>query len=93
LEGSSVTSDFARSYRQSLTGFYFQDDWKFNKRLTLNLGLRYEFATAPTETHGRIANLRNVTDTSSTVGEPFFKPTRKAFSPRFGFAWDVFGDG
>src|SRR5919202_446599 len=58
LEGSSVTSDFARSYRQSLTGFYFQDDYKFSKRLTLNLGLRYEFVTSPTETHGRIANLR-----------------------------------
>jgi hypothetical protein len=93
LEGSSITSDFARSFRQSLTGFYFQDDYKATRRLTLNLGLRYEFATSPSETHGRIANLRSVTDPAVTVGAPFFKPTRLALSPRVGFAYDVFGDG
>jgi hypothetical protein len=93
LEGSSITSDFARSFHQSLWGFYFQDDYKLSKRLTLNLGLRYEFVTSPSETHGRIANLRNVTDPAVTVGAPFFESTRKAFAPRVGFAYDVFGDG
>lgn len=93
LEGSSVTSDFARSYRQQLWGFYFQDDWKFSKRLTLNAGLRYEFVTAPAETHDRVANLRSVLDPTVTVGEPFFKPSRNGLAPRVGFALDVFGDG
>jgi len=92
LEGSSITSDFVRGFRQKLFGFYFQDDWKFNKKLTFNLGMRYEFVTAPTEQYGRIANILNVTDKAVTVGT-FFKPTRMAFSPRFGFAYDVSGDG
>lgn len=92
LEGSSITSDFVRGFRQKLFGFYFQDDWKFNKKLTFNLGMRYELVTSPTEQYGRIANILNVMDKAVTVGT-FFKPTRKAFSPRVGFAYDVFGDG
>src|SRR2546427_7980944 len=54
--------DGVRGYRQSLWGFFAQDDYKLLKNLTLNLGLRYEFITVPTEVQGKITNLRNVTD-------------------------------
>jgi Carboxypeptidase regulatory-like domain/TonB dependent receptor/TonB-dependent Receptor Plug Domain len=37
--------------RDSLFGGYFQDDWRVTSNLTLNLGLRYEMLTLPTEAH------------------------------------------
>ncbi len=36
------------------TGFYFQDDWKVNAKLTLNLGIRYEWSTPYDERYNRI---------------------------------------
>jgi Carboxypeptidase regulatory-like domain/TonB dependent receptor len=37
-------------------GFYFTDDWKINRKLSLNLGVRYELFRWPTEKNGRIGN-------------------------------------
>ncbi len=41
--------------RDKIVSGYIQDDWRVRPGLTLNLGLRYEFATIPTEKYGRIA--------------------------------------
>ena len=75
-------------------GFYVQDDYRIHPRLTLNLGLRYEFNTTPEEKRGRQAYFNNfVTDTNSIPG-PFLRdPSYLNFSPRVGFAWDAFGTG
>jgi outer membrane receptor protein involved in Fe transport len=87
-------SDFYRGIRESIFGLFVQDDWKATRRLTLNLGLRYEFITSPTEVNDKIANLRNLTDSEPTVGFPFFNnPSKKNIAPRIGFAYDLTGDG
>jgi len=92
--GGIVSSLTPRDLRQSIFGGYLQDDWRFRSNLTLNLGLRYEMATVPTEIHGKLANLRNLSDATPHLGDPFFNnPTTRNFEPRIGFAWDPFHNG
>jgi outer membrane receptor protein involved in Fe transport len=86
--------DFLRNFRQNFIGLYIQDDWKAASSLTLNVGVRYDLWTVPTETHGRIANLRNITDPTITRGGSLFENDNKHdFSPRIGFAWSPFSNG
>ena len=84
-----------RYYRYSTLGFYVQDDIRVTRRFTANLGLRYEFNTTPIEMNGKQAAFRGnfATDTTTTPGPVVRNPSLKSFSPRIGFAWDVFGDG
>ena len=46
LEGGTAFRQDFRATRQTLYAGYFQDDWRVRKNLTLNVGLRYEMATA-----------------------------------------------
>jgi hypothetical protein len=85
-----------RHLRQTLVGLYIQDDWRLLPNLTLNLGLRWEMTTVPTETDGKLVNLPNLTDSLEMAhfGSPFFSnPTLRNFEPRVGFAWDPFRKG
>jgi hypothetical protein len=86
-------SELDRSRHSTLYGFYVQDDIT-RGRVTMNLGLRYEFYTVPADTQARDSALRDVlSDTRFTVGPIFRNPSRKNIGPRAGFAWDLHGDG
>lgn len=83
-----------RGFRQTVVASYVQDDWRFRPNLTINLGLRYEMATVPTEVHGHLTTLRSLTAAAPHLGDPLFSnPTLRNFEPRVGFSLDPFGDG
>lgn len=82
-------------------GFFAQDSWKLAARLTLELGLRYDWNQTPTEAFNRFSNFVVVTAPAlPTQGTGALQPTaspykqnNKNFEPRVGFAYDVFGRG
>jgi hypothetical protein len=106
-EISSVDPGIAqnRNYTYYTAGFYGGDDYRVTSRLTLNLGLRYEFFTVPHDSNNRdygfYNNLLATPALCATPGLPnctsqgadLQNPSLKNFSPRLGFAWDTFGNG
>jgi len=100
--------DFTRSNRYNEWAVYANDSWRVQPRLTLNLGLRYEYYGVQ---HNKNPNL----DSNfyyATTGDIFqriqnggisiaknspvgglWKADKNNFAPRVGFAWDVKGDG
>lgn len=63
--------------------FFFQDDWRASQRLTINMGLRYEYEKLP---EPQIPN-------PLAPATARFPSDKNNFGPRFGFAYDVSGDG
>lgn len=82
-----------RGMRQTFFAWYAQDDFRATPRLTLNLGLRHEFWTMPKEAFGRQSNLPGPNATQIIIGNSLFSNyTFTQLEPRFGFAYDVFGN-
>jgi hypothetical protein len=90
-----LAGDPTRNMSQWLYAGYAQDDWRITPKVTLNLGLRYEFQGVPAEAHNLLGNfepsvgLEQVGKNISSI----YKPDHKNFSPRVGIAWDVTGKG
>ena len=74
--------------------FFVQDDFRITPRLTVNMGLRYEYISLPdavlpsTSTTIIPNDLRTLAEATSTLPDD-----RNNFGPRVGFAYDIFGDG
>ena len=75
---------------------YAQDDFKVNNKLTLNLGVRYEYATPFTEAQNRLSNFDPATKTiiqakdGSIADRALVNPDRNNWAPRIGLAYNVF---
>ncbi|MDX2178980.1 MAG: TonB-dependent receptor [Bryobacteraceae bacterium] len=79
--------------RQTQTGLFIQDDFRVNRRLTLNAGLRWEYYTVMKEVAGRLFNtVDDPLGSFNAPGEPIYRPDRDNFAPRVGLAFDVFGN-
>ncbi|HEX6739128.1 MAG TPA: TonB-dependent receptor, partial [Vicinamibacteria bacterium] len=91
--GLTPEGDLNRLWPFTLFAAYVQDDWRLGPRLTVNAGLRYEYATLPKDEAGRDSTLLTLLDREPTLGRLYQNPTGRNLSPRVGFAWDVMGDG
>jgi TonB dependent receptor len=89
---SNSNSD--RGYRETMASGFARDFVRVNSRLTVNVGLRYDFYSNPTEAFGRESAFPNpATDSAPVVGKLFAGTPKDLLSPQAGFAWNVFGDG
>jgi hypothetical protein len=82
---------------------FVQDDWRLTTRVTVNLGLRWEYNASPVEAHNYDGSFNPNVNPATTYavqqvgpGAPlhsFYNADYKDFSPRLGVAWDVRGNG
>jgi hypothetical protein len=95
-----------RYFHNSTYGAYVQDDWKVEPGFTVNLGLRWDAVSNPSEAHDVLSTLTLGTGSTlleriagTSVGlnpdpnkrRPFIDLKKTYFAPRFGFAWQPFG--
>jgi|GEM_PF-2241382 hypothetical protein len=70
---------------------YVEDNWRVTHNLTLDIGLRYELNTVPTEAHGLVRNINEITSLSTALLTPFganvYKGDYNNFAPRVGFSY------
>ena len=77
------------------TSLFIQDDYRIRPRLTLNLGVRWQYTGDLKEQNNLLGGfdpIRGMTQVGINTPR-LFAPDGRAFSPRVGFAWDVRGNG
>jgi outer membrane receptor protein involved in Fe transport len=98
---------WVRNFTYDNHALYAEDRWRVLKRLTLTLGLRWDYYTPVNEVNSLelqpvVANNNPVSTLLSdatlnfsgdSAGSPFYRKSLKNFAPNVGLAWDVFGNG
>lgn len=91
----SLSTLFVANVRQDMHFTYVQDDIRVSDRLTVNAGLRYEYATPLFEKDNRLTNYDPVANkmitasSGSMYNRALVNPDRNDFAPRLGFAYSV----
>jgi hypothetical protein len=98
----------SRNYTNDNHSLYFQDQWKLHRRLSLTLGVRWEYYTPYDDAQGlqllpvvpqgsnfisTLLSNHTLDFAGSGTGRRLYNPDYNNFGPRVGFAWDVFGNG
>ncbi len=92
--GYQLGSNVVGNYRQHEHFMYVQDDFHLNSKLTLNIGMRYEFATPRWERDNVLSNFDPATNSiikakdGSLLDRTRVNPDRNNFGPRIGFAYN-----
>jgi hypothetical protein len=82
-----------RAFRSATYAFFGQNDWKLRPNLTVNLGLRWEYFSPPSEKNGILSNLvlgppgQELTAARLVTVDQLFPPDKNNFAPRLGFAY------
>ncbi len=91
ISASAALGDSSQQLRTTFYAPYIQDDWRITPNLTLNFGIRYEYAAAPAEARGKALvfapDLRTVVLADHGVRRSIVDPDFNNFAPRFGFAY------
>ncbi|MBI1790963.1 MAG: TonB-dependent receptor [Acidobacteria bacterium] len=91
----SLNNQVVLDYRQRMHFFYLQNDWKVSPRLTVNAGVRYEFATPQWEDQNRLGNFdpaANALIRAKSGGlyeRSLVRPDRNNWAPRIWFAYQI----
>ena len=86
----AISTTFIRGWTYS---GYLQDDLKATGRLTINLGLRYDYTPPYTDIDNRVRNFDVTAMQLTAPGAQIYEPDRDNVAPRLGFTYDVRGNG
>jgi len=89
-KSANISTLIALQNRQHVPSVFAQDDWKVSSRLTVNLGIRYDYFSPIVEAHNRQSNFDFATGTlipASSSDRALVNADKANFSPRLGFAW------